>query len=461
MQNDNFDSSNNPVSAEMSGDGSGGFARPPKRRNLWLWPVVIFLVLCVAFTLWISFAAFKGVQNAGVDFQSLLMPDFSEFEAPPKHNPDDFTAVIELPNVKSIVAWYDSAGRHCLAARRGTQGGFSGGQEVVIFDSSLQESARVSFEQASYAASTESTAVGDVDGDGIPEIFADVTSKGIDSVVVGMDLSGNRFYESQPFLTGTRGIFLIESPATPGQPVLMLSEFFAEPRLISMPGGNIDSAGLSHLRTHANLGAMMPEDPAFCDWDGDGRKDIMFFGRNSNFESTYTPYVNGKLLTTKVMKDGFDTPLYDAVAVYRDAGGSEQLIFAKIENPEFEFGGVLLDKPRPKKGEMQKLLWSSSGGAVKGEIELSAKDFLYSKVVELADVTGDGIPEICAAISKTEFAIYDVSGKELYKKKLFNSSVFYGISHIVSGDFDTDGNIDIAFMCDNGIFIPDLSAIRK
>ena len=462
MQNDSYDFSNNPASAGMQNDSSRGFARPPKRGKPWLWPVLIILVLCVAFTVWISFAAVKGIQKAGVDFQSLLMPDFSELEATPKHDIADFATVIEVPNIKSLAVWFDSAGRHCLAARRGTGSGFSGGQEVIIFDSSLQESSRVSFEQSSFAAMNDSIAVGDVDGDGIPEIFADVTAKGIDSVVVGMDLNGNRFYESQPFLSGTRGIFLIESPATPGQTVLMLTEFFKEPRLVSMPGGNIDSAGLSHLRTHANLGGMMPEDPALCDWDGDGRKDMLFFGRDSSFNSTVTPYVDGKLLPTITLDKDFDMPLFnDAIAVYRDAGGGEQLLFAGIENPDFDFSGSLMGMPRRKKGEAAKLFWAASGGAVKGEIELKTNDYLFSGVVELADVTGDGRPEICAAISKTEFAIYDVSGAELYKKKLFDSRVIYGIGYIVSGDFDGDGKIDIAFRCANGIFIPDMSAIRK
>jgi len=454
---------------EKGNIGKAGQIPSPRRSkneipliSPWLW-LVIVLILGGGVTIFVvivknvmedpMLSAFVPVPMAGGS--PFSMGSLTEL---PNYNASDFTKVIHLPSVNALAVWRDSNGNDCLAARASEDIGFSEGQVAVVYDAPCNELARVSFKQVSWAANTNSIQVADVSGDGKPEVFAGVTGNNGDTLAV-LDLDGSELF-STPYSDSSDHLIIAESPSQSQVTTLTIADgsMNGPPyRAFDMPTGAPNAVDASLFKSKVG-------EPdyfncySYTDWDGDGDRDYVFHASDRRTRDySLAPYCDGQFLD-KVPLTVTHFFEYNRYARYKDKNGDMCILAAGYD-------AVQDPKSNPMSGSYlgNSLKWYIIGKTSPQEKFYKSKRWCYGdEVWDIVDVTGDGVPEICALVVETRFVIVDLDGNELLNKEYFGKmrGSFGGLDSLVSGDFDHDDLNDIAFVYNNGIWIPDLGAVR-
>jgi hypothetical protein len=444
---------------------SPGNKKDRVRRPLlppWLAITLSVIALCTIslIVLIVRYSA-KTIQEREITAEDVLFgPAIASASKLPEYDKSKFKTVIEAPGVYLLTKWRDVNGRDCIAAGTTSLGGFNSKSAFIVYDSSFNEIGRVERNLGMSFMQSKTLIVEDVTGDGIPEIL--VGEDGSPNSICLYDLSGNRISSITDGYTTFDSFFFIDSPSNAQKRVLCVSGQpyqGADYRVYDYSGQRLRND--EQMIASGIGGFSQPyRTPLFYDWDSDGRDDVFFpaYGGVGESES-FTPYVKGKFQPSI---DVPDTDSFSSPCIYRytNANGKQVTLYAS--NSSIDKGNENSLSPIPSGGN--EIFWKRLNDDVtknKQYDDKSGTSFGESSLIVL-DITGDGVPEICGSVCSKTFVVLDIEGNELLKEDYFTSQALYsqGIDYLISGDFDGDGFQDVAFACENGIFIPDLSTLR-
>lgn len=363
--------------------------------------------------------------------------------------------------------WQNAAGKDCIAvAGKGDSNKFG---FVRVYDHSLNVISKIDLATGYFGYYGPCFAVADFDSDGNIEIYArEISASGMLSMVASYDSKGNAIFKSSlsdlPFY-----IAVVESPTRSGVPVLMVQNNYSKFVFLDLPSGVENTHDTSAISAHISW-CERGKSLALTDWNGDGKIDTVYRGKNSLYEPILVPVVDGNVEPPKKLDFAgiyeLSGPTFE-VSKYLDESGKKitivaftYIILRQFNNDPIPL--ILLKSLVSGETLGTKIQWTdlSTGTTTIKEYKFRSRDYVSNPLV-LSDVTGDGRPEICAIVDAVRLVIFTVDGVELYDEKLFKTNSKKSIMNLTSGDFDGDGKTDIAFTYMNGIFIPDLSALRN
>ncbi|MEP0814929.1 MAG: hypothetical protein HRF49_09735 [bacterium] len=453
-------------------EGDSGFPRRGGGAQVvpaWLLATAGILVAASAVIVILTLAM---ISSYGPSFGSANFNPFSPsgmmsgFTALPAHKSSDFKRVIHFPEVELLRKWTDSAGRDCLAARARNLYDYStaamGEEKILVFDSAFAEIARLTHgDENSYAIT--SLEVADVNGDGSPEAFAGVSGAS-GGKIIAYNLAGTKLFEVTSNYDEIRGFVLVDSPTQSGGYSIVFcddSDLQNPYRAFSAKDGtripDDESAFLYAVGSNGFGLYARPE----ADWNGDGLDDLLFakYDQSSGKESV-VPLVDGIFEPAVAVSGGLD--LYPPLSYFKySCGGTERILYARNE-PIIKSGSYSNWSIGGSAYEGNQIEWQTLDGAKSGGKTYKSSAASHGDdTVELADLTGDGMPEICAITGGVSLVVLDLAGNELLKKNYFGRGADYEyMDDLISGDFDGDGFADLAFIYHNGIFVPNLDSLR-
>lgn len=387
----------------------------------------------------------------------------------PKFKSSNFTKVIHAPSVRQLSIWKDNQGRDCLAALE-MPWQSNAWVSIYTYDFELANRFKLTsgyhygFPFATYKSSESD----------LPIIYLDAVTGYKKIIFESYSSSGNLLY-SVPSSNFGQPYQIVDSPSKPGTPLI----------------AGIDIGNPQSLFGFRNISDYSPSPPDAAivgqylqqygpisgvtktDWDFDGKPDEVYWGRDANGDDILLPVVSGSVGPPIALADAppdkdNHTIFAFAAAKYRENKTDHVVVAFNYciwrELSDSKIASIIYRYYAPPMFESSKIYWKNlqTGVDITKQYRNPAMFFDFRDTILLEDLTGDGIPEVIAVVESTRLVIYDLDGNELYNKLFFKQTYgYWGISNLLSGDFDGDGKVDIVFAYQNGIFIPDLSALRN
>jgi hypothetical protein len=466
--------------SKFAGRASSKAGRTKKLRVIL---IVLGRLLIVSPTIWIMVRLGMAVKRTAETYESLLAASDTSQDANvvlPAHASNDFITVIPVSGAQRLCVWRDSNGKDRLAAQT-MDFGMSMKQRVVLFDQKFSKTATFRYNQGGMSGMSGGFAVGDIDGDGSPEVFMSGSDAFSKSNIVGFRGTGEQFLKASFKMNMAPQIYLVNPPGSQTGIELLVFDNFAgwnEPKfhVLSLPNGAREPADEQFFETGALTGPGVADKPVFCDWDDDGVLDVIFFGEGSEAYileegskeySRIVPFVKGAFLRYMDFELSQHGTGARAVERYTSSDGDKVSVLALynayMEMPDF-LGKESGDKAESedKSDILEWIAQDSSGVVSKQRKTFKGSGMSGESNLSVTDITGDGVPEICALVEQSKLVIYDILGKELYSKVLIGNRELrsLGADWLVAGDFDGDMSTDLAFIYEDGLFIPKLDTLR-
>ena len=330
------------------------------------------------------------------------------------------------------------------------------------------------------SANPYSVSTGDLDGDGKPDMIVANTGAGTISVFLNTSSPGSvSFAPKTDLVTGKSPHRIVVSDISgDGKPEILVTNYddgsVSIFRNNSVPG-SLSFAAKTDIATGAN-----PESLAVADLDGNGTADLVVTNSGGTSISIFTnkagsgggiDYSNPTLISygetpggvTLADLDGDGKPdivvsgaFSNNLSVFRNTGGGGSLSFAlHIDYPAFvspqQISVADLDgdgKPELIAGGNQTISISKNS-STPGNISFSpavSAGTVPDVFTAIADLDGDGKPDI-AASAQFSNAAYLLRNESSSGNILLDAGQFYGVgnspTHIAIADFDGDGKPDL------------------
>ena len=386
----------------------------------------------------------------------------------PKYRSSNFTKVIHAPSVLHLSIWKDNQGRDCLAS---LEKPWHSNALVSIYTNDFELANR--FELTSGPKVVFTFVAYKPPESDYPNIYLSAVYNKKQFGFESYNSSGNLLYSITSKHLVSR-MFIVDSPSSPGTPLIAVFEskypqsLFIFYNILDFSQSSQDTLLIGQYLQRAGYITGITT----TDWDFDGKPDAVYWGRDANGDDILLPVVSGNVgppvplgQVQPVTEKHYTSAFAAAIYIENNTDNVVVAFYQKLwrEKSDSKIANFIYKYYRPPIFEGSKIYWKNlqTGAEITKEF-LSPHATIEYKSILLEDLTGDGIPEVIAAVDSTRLVVYDLDGKELYNKLLFKHSIrYWGISNLLSGDFDGDGKKDIAFTYMNGIFIPDLSALRN
>lgn len=382
-----------------------------------------------------------------------------------------FTHIINIPGLIFMGDWKDSKGNTCLFAYASNLKDNEYHKEFLIFDARLNEISRFAIENLSVIIDSFTADIIEYYEEEKYSVIAFISTNPNDGKLSAFNFDGEKIHEiSFPKnIDGFAALNIVDSPTQQGKKVAAL--------LCSQSGyGGWEYrffdlfTGEEYIEDAKAINSNLPAVDPFCDiiitdWNMDGIDDALYWIAPL-FGSAYhlLPVTAGTIEAPISVQQCF-VPKSTRVVRYVKDGNIKTLIAGVLDLPaspnDYSFSLFNYIMPEIAPGDFINWQHPDNGTVVSKKFDSRLKSYLNWTNIELADLTGNGIPEIAAIVERTRLVVYDIDGNELYSEVLSpQSGKKPQMRNITAVDFDEDGQIELAIATPYGICLPDLSSLR-